>query len=153
MKAIIQNKAGIIGVRSALVGSLLFAMVERITLKSGEVSIIEKPLNIFPWVIIVFSINSIFSVIPGYLGGRIIERLSGTKNFSKLSLMTIGAILGVVAVVLISLLDLFVILIGHNNYWSINNNPGIPVYINRLIQASIIAALMGSWSGFLIAKS
>ena len=152
MKAITQNKAGKIGVRSALVGSLLFTIVEGITLKSGEVSITGKLINNFPWVIFVFCISSIFSIIPGYLGGRIIERLSGSRNFSKLSVMTIGAILGVVAVALISLLDLFVVLSAHN-YWSINNNPAFPVYINRLVQASIIAALMGGWSGFQIGKS
>ena len=151
MKAITQNKAGKIGVRSALVGSLLFAIVGGITLKSGEVSIIEKLINNFPFVMSVFCISIIFSVFPGYLGGRILEKLSAARNFNKLSVMTIGAILGVVAVALISLLNLYVVLSAHN-YWSINNNPAFPVYINRLMQASIIAALMGGWSGFLIAK-
>ncbi|MFC1936363.1 hypothetical protein ACFLYP_01710 [Chloroflexota bacterium] len=150
MKMITLNEAGKIGVRSALIGSLLFAIVDEFSLMSGEVSIIEILVNSFWWVMFVFLISSILSVIPGYLGGRIIEGLRKTRNSSKFSLMTIGAILGIIAVVLISLLDLYVVLSAHN-YWSIKNNPGFPVYINRLIKASIIAALMGSWSGFLIA--
>jgi hypothetical protein len=152
MNVMIQNKAGKIGIRSSLIGSLLFAIVEGITLKTDEASIIEKLINNFPWVIIVFCVSSILSLAPGYLGGRIIERLSKTINFSNLSLMILGAFLGIIAVVLISLLDLYVVLSAHN-YWSINNNPAFPIYINRLTEVMIIAALMGSWSGFLIAKS
>jgi|GEM_PF-5555545 len=152
MNVMIQNKAGKIGIRSSLIGSLLFAIVEGITLKTDEASIIEKLINNFPWVIIVFCVSSILSLAPGYLGGRIIERLSKTINFSNLSLMILGAFLGIIAVVLISLLDLYVVLSAHN-YWSINNNPAFPIYINRLTEVMIIAALMGGWSGFLIAKS
>src|SRR4026208_1327455 len=130
MNVMIQNKAGKIGIRSSLIGSLLFAIVEGITLKTDEASIIEKLINNFPWVIIVFCVSSILSLAPGYLGGRIIERLSKTINFSNLSLMILGAFLGIIAVVLISLLDLYVVLSAHN-YWSINNNPAFPIYINR----------------------
>lgn len=148
-----QSRAGWIGIRSALIGSFLFAFVEGITLKTNQVmSMMEVLRYNFPWIVFVFCVSSVLSVVPGYLGGRIIEKLKKTTNFSNSSIIAISATLGIVSVVLISFLDLFVVLAAHN-YWSITNNPAFPIYVSRLIEVVIIAALMGSWSGYLISKS
>jgi hypothetical protein len=153
MTSILQSKAGWMGFGSALIGSFLFALVEGLTLKTNQVmSIAELIRSNFSWIVFVFCGSSIFSVVPGYLGGRILERLKKTTKFGNSSLIAIGAVLGIISVVLISFLDLFVVLSAHN-YWSIKNNPAFPVYVSRLIEVVIIAALMGSWSGYLISKS
>lgn len=153
MASILQNRAGWIGIGSALVGSFLFAFVEGITLKTNQVmSMMEVLRYNFSWIVFVFCVSSVLSVIPGYLGGRIIEKLKKTTKFSNSSIIAISATLGIISVVLISFLDLFVVLAAHN-YWSIENNPAFPIYVSRLIEVVIIAALMGSWSGYLISKS
>jgi hypothetical protein len=66
--------------------------------------------------------------------------------------MILGATLGILAVVFISLPNLLLILAAHN-YWSIKNNPAFTIYMTRLVEAMIIAGSMGIWSGSLIAKS
>jgi hypothetical protein len=153
MTRILRNKSGWIGLTAALIGSLLFAMTEGITLENNDAnSLAELIRSNFSWIILIFCVSSALSIIPGYLGGRIVERLKKTTALNNLSLIAIGAVLGIVAVVLISFLDLFVVLSAHN-YWSIKNNPAFPVYVRRLVEVVIIAGLMGGGSGFLIAKS
>lgn len=153
MASIHQNKAGLVGVRSALIGSFLFAVLEVISIKSKEVqTIIELIYSNFSWGINVFIMSSILSIIPGFFGGKIIDRIKKATALSNLSIIGIGVILGVVSVVLISFLDLYIVLAAHN-YWSIRNNPAFLVYVKRLIEVVIIAAFMGGWSGYLISKS
>ena len=148
-----QSKAGWIGIRSALIGSLLFAIIEAVTMGTNETDTIAEVLRSkFSWMVFVFGISSVLSILPGYLGGKILERLSQKSNWNRRSLIILGACLGIVAVVLISLPDLFLVLAAHN-YWSIKNNPAFTIYIVRLTEVVIIAGLTGSWSGSLIAKS
>ena len=148
-----KSKAGFIGIRSALIGSLLFAIVEGITLGTNETDTMTEALSSkFSWMILVFCISSVLSILPGYLGGKLLERLSQRSNWNRRSLIILGATLGIMAVVLISLPDLLLVLAAHN-YWSIKNNPAFTIYIIRLIEVIIIAGLIGSCSGFLIAKS
>jgi len=149
----IKSKAGLIGIRSALIGSLLFAIVEGITLGTNQTDTMTEVLRSkFSWMVLVFGISSLLSIIPGYLGGKTLERLCQKSNWNTRSLMIFGATLGIIAVVLISLPDLFLVLAAHN-YWSIKNNPAFTIYMTRLIEVIIIAGLMGSWSSSLIAKS
>lgn len=139
-----KNKVGLIGVRSALIGSLLFAIVEGVMLRIVETyTVAEFVRFIFPRMLFIFCIGSLLSILPGYMGGRLLSKLSQRSNWNRRSLITLGATLGIVAVVIISLPYLYVVLAGHN-YWSIYNNPAFTIYIIRLIEAIIIAGLMGS---------
>ena len=66
MTSIIQNKAGLIGIRSALIGSLLFAIVEGISLGTNENSTIAEAMRSrLSWMIFVFCISSVLSIVPG----------------------------------------------------------------------------------------
>jgi hypothetical protein len=153
MAMLMQSKAGLIGMGSALIGSLLFALIERISFKMEGINTIPELIRSnLSWIVLIFCVGSALSIVPGYLGGRIIARLSEESKWSRPSIVALGAVLGIIAVVLISLPYLFVVLAAHN-YWSIINNPAFPIYLIRLIEAAIIAGLMGSLSSFLIAKS
>ena len=150
--ASIKSNAGLIGVRSALIGSLLFTILEGVAYRILEP---DSPTEIlrtkFSMLILVFCIGSVLSAIPGYLGGRLLKKLSQRSKWTRRLLMTIGATLGIVAVVIISIPYLWIVLAAHN-WWSIYNNPAFTIYIIRLVEAIIIAGLMGSWSGSLISK-
>jgi len=147
-----KNKAGLIGIKNAVIGSLLFAIVEGISFRLNEhVTTAESIHFRLLWIAFIFCISSSLSIIPGYLGGKIIERLSQKSKWSRISLMVLGAALGSIAVILISLSDLFLELSAHN-YWSLNNNPAFLIYITRLAEVVIIASLMGSRSGLLITR-
>jgi hypothetical protein len=154
MNSTTPNRAGRIGLRSSLIGSLLFAiiLVIQALVKTDGFTLSAKFIDIILAIIVLFCIGSVLSAAPGYIGGKKIEKLYRTGKYNNLSLMAIGAGMGIIAVVLISLPDLCVVLAAHN-YWSLNNNPLFPTYITWLIEAAIIAGLMGSWSGFQIAKS
>jgi hypothetical protein len=148
-----QSKAAWIAMGNTWIGSLLFAIVQGISLKIEGVNTIPESIrHNLSWIMLVFFTGSVLWIVPGYLGGILIARLSQTEKWSKPSLIVLGAVLGIIAVVLISLPYLFVILAAHD-YWSVRNNPAFPIYLTRLIEAAIIAGLMGSLSGFLIAKS
>jgi hypothetical protein len=149
----LQSKAGIIGIRSSLIGSFLFSIIEKIDFTLNPSSTGNGSIDygyLLRWLIADFIIGFILSVYPGYLGGRLLSNLK--MRFSSNQLMIFGAGMGIVSIILISLPYLFVVLSAHN-WWSFNNNSLVPVYVHRLVEASIIAALMGSWSGFLISKS
>ena len=149
----VKSKPGFIGMRSALIGSLLFAIVEAITLATNEADTMTEALRSkFSWMVLVFCIGGVLSIFPGYFGGKLLEKLSQKSNWNRRSLMILGATLGIIAVVLISLPSLYIVLAAHN-YWSIKNNPAFPVYVGRLIEVVIIATMMGSWSGYLISES
>ena len=148
-----KSKAGLIGLRNALIGSLLFAIIEGISLGTNETDTMAEVIRSkFSWMVIVFCIDSVLSMVPGYLGGRFLEKLSQRSNWNRRLLRILGATIGITAVVLISLPYLLIVLAAHN-YWSIINNPAFTIYMERLIEATIIAGLMGSWSSFLIANS
>jgi MFS family permease len=149
----IKQTAGSIGVRSAFIGSLLFAVVEGISIGMNETDTTTQIISAkLLWIMTVFGVGSLLSVAPGYAGGKLLERLRRKSNWNRRSLMILGATLGVLAVVFISLPNLFLVLAAHN-YWSIKNNPAFTVYLTRLVEAMIIAGFMGIWSGSLIAKS
>ncbi len=154
MDSTTSNRAGKIGLRNSLIGSLLFAIVQVIpaVLKTDGFTPSAKFIDVILVIIAFFGISSVLSAAPGYIGGKKIEKLYETGKYSNLSLTAIGSGLGIVAVVLISLPDLCVVLAAHN-YWSLKNNPLFPAYITWLTEAAIIAGLMGGWSGFLIARS
>lgn len=149
-----KSKAGMIGVRSALIGSLLFAIVQGLTMQGFnetdaliEVTRFELLLMGF-----VFCYSSLLSSIPGYFGSRFLDTPYRKGIYNRRSLMMWGAIIGVVIVAIISLPNLWLALVPHN-YWSMKNNSQLLIYVFQLIQVVIIAALMGSWSGSQIAKS
>ncbi len=154
MDSTTSNRAGRIGLRSSLIGSLVFTIVQVIpaVLKTDGLTPRAKFPDVILVILVVFCVSSILSAAPGYIGGKKIEKLYKTGKYNNLSLMTIGAGLGVIAVVLISLPDLCVVLAAHNQ-WSLINNPLFSTYITWLIEATVIAGLMGGWSGFLIARS
>lgn len=148
-----KTKAGFIGVRSALIGSLLFAIAEGIAFRIVATETTTESIRTnFLYMALFFCIGSVLSILPRYLGERKLMKLAQTSNWNRRSLMIIGATFGIAAVVLISLPYLYIVLAGHN-YWSIKGNPAFPIYILRLTEAIIIAGLMGSWSGSLIANS
>jgi hypothetical protein len=154
MTSIIQNKAGLIGIRSAVIGSLAFAIVEGIMLgTNGSDTFTEAFRFKFLWSIFVFCTGTVLSIVPGYLGGGILERHKQNSNLNRHSLIVLGAIMGMITVVLISLPDLLFFVLSAHNYWNIKNNPAFTIYIIRLIEVVIIAGAMGSWSASLIAKS
>jgi MFS family permease len=149
----IKQTAGSIGVRSAFIGSLLFAVVEGISIGMNETDTTTQIISAkLLWIMTVFGVGSLLSVASGYAGGKLLERLRRKNNWNRRSLMILGATLGILAVVFISLPNLFLVLAAHN-YWSIKNNPAFTVYLTRLVEAMIIAGFMGIWSGSLIAKS
>ncbi len=148
-----KHKGSFIGIRSAFIGSLLFAVVEGIAFGTNETdSMTEVLQSKISYMIFVFCISCVLSIIPGYLGGKFLEKLSQGSNWNRCSLILLGATFGITSVILISLPYLFFALSVHN-FWRINNNPAFTVYITRLIEAMIFAGLVGSWSGFLIDRS
>ncbi len=148
-----HSKGALIGIRSSLIGSLFFAIVEGITLRPVQgYTTAESIRGNISWAVAVFCICSVLSMAPGFLGGSFLESLRQKNRWSKPSLIIMGATLRIAAVVLISLPDLLLVLVAHN-LWSINNNPAFTIYISRLEEVIVIAGFMGSWSGLLIAKS
>ena len=152
MTSSIHNKAGFIGIRSSLIGSFLFSIVEKFNNAMDPASVSFGSIDynyLLRWLVVDFIIGFILSVFPGYFGGRILNNVK--MRFSLFLLMIFGACIGIAAVILISLqiyLSFYRLIIGG----AFNNNPAVPVYFIRLTEASIIAALMGAWSGYQISK-
>ncbi len=152
MASLIKNKAGWTGMRSALVGSLLFAIPEGIRLGYSQGGAIAGVLlTCLAWIAVIFYLGGVLTVPLGYFGGRIIERLYQNRHWSRGALMALGAGMGAATVTLISLPDLMLVLL-FNGYLSIQNNAAFPIYLTRLAEVVAIAGLMGVWAGYSIAR-
>jgi hypothetical protein len=147
------RKVGWIGIRSALLGSVLFIVVEVVTniiknakdLKLSDLSI--SLILIFIMLMLCILLTS----VPGFLGAIFIRWISITTNIPRWLLIFMGASMGISSAIVISLPYLFMVL-GAHNYWSIIGNPAFPIYLYRLAIAVPIAAMMGGWSAHRISN-
>ncbi len=147
-----KSIANLIGIRNAVIGSLLFAIVQGIKygMSSETDAVTETIRSNFSGLVFVVCIGSVVSTVPGYFGGGLLESLRRKNNWDRRSLMIAGTALGIIIATLINLPELFLALVGRND-------PAFTEYVTRylarLVEAVVIAGLMGAWSGSLIAKS
>jgi hypothetical protein len=144
--------ANLIGIRNALIGGLLFAIVQgiRLGMSSETDAMTETIRSNFSGLVFIVCISNVISIVPGYFGGGILERLRRKNDWDRRSLVIAGIALGIMAAVLINLPELLFALGGKNDPVFTGY---ITQYITRLVEALIIAGLMGGWSGYLIADS
>jgi hypothetical protein len=148
------TKAGWIGIRSAIIGTFLFLMVDAVEFFIEDAANAKSwdLISMMIWGLAFFLIGSLLSAIFGFLGGKLILWLIRKKNIKSQFSVILGTGIGVFSVVVISLPYLFLVL-GAHNYWSIEHNPVFMIYLHRLVIAVIIAGLMGGWTAQIITKS
>ncbi len=145
------RRGAILAARNALIGSALFALVDIATavlMDLGEPSLGVIFSNLLTWFLLLAAAGSIVTLIPAALGGSVLGLLilaRGTIQRRQTATL-VGALLGAMIVSVISLPNLYIALAAHDQ-WSLYNNPGIPVYVERLVVAVLIASILGGYTG------
>lgn len=153
-------QGGRLGIKSALIGSVVFAFVdlagvyintyiiERINTAESVENIIFTAI----WVIFVILFGSALAFLPArFLGGFLARSLYddyGKHKLTKRIAVTKGAVVGAVASIMICLPILFF----HYNFIQQTGHGDFFVDIYRTVEATIIASLAGAWSGLKIEK-
>jgi uncharacterized membrane protein len=152
-------RGSIVGVISAVIGSTLFAIVDTIIVVIQYGVPDSEPFVEVGVITMIFAlIGSIFSVIPGFLGGLIITfwlyhdllrgKLSQKKGLLKGILIGLLVGVGLCAVVY------------RREYILVNDPPisradvsmNFGLFLRRVRYGLTIAALVGGWAGWYLAK-
>jgi hypothetical protein len=148
----IAIQGGQFGVRSAFIGSIVFALVDLIGIYINTYIIqhINASLNIAfyaGWLVFIVVLGSAFAYFPALLLGRFLanwlDKDASQQRLSKRIAVAKGALLGVIAGVaictpILGLEYAFIQQSGHGDFF---------VFVARAIEAVIIALLAGGWTG------
>jgi hypothetical protein len=149
-----------LGVKSALVGSVVFAfldlagvyvntyLIQQINTPDG----IENNVFTAVWLVVVILFGSALAYFPArFLGGFLARWLNndyGKQRLTKRIAFIKGGLVGVVAVMMICI----PILLIQYNFIQQTGHGDFLVFVYRTIEATIIASLAGAWSGLQMVK-
>ncbi len=157
------TQGGIIGVKNAILGAVLFSIIDTISLelRNGTQNLIEFVLALVTGFGFISIIGIVFSFPPSFLGGGILTIIAQRKFFSTRLLenymVVRGAILGLLAGIVICVVVYFwaycMDTIAHGGLGLVQGKPVIDGYFYRAGSATILAMIAGGWTGKQIAQS
>lgn len=164
-------EGGRIGVQNARIGSVVFSGFETVGVFINSLRLMDTDNVIYGifnelvmsllWFGMVLLFGIALSTFPAFWGGNLLfvvgQRKSNPRPISRWWLISFGAILGLFAGLLISLLVFtfdyyFMFLNSHNSLFA-ESSPITTIFLMRAGVATFIATLTGVWTGKQIVES
>jgi len=149
-----------LGVKSAIIGSVVFAFVDLVGVYINTYLIqqidtpdgIENIIFTVIWLVAVILLGSALAYFPArFFGGFLARWLNydyGKQRLTKKIALVKGGLVGTIAVMIICI----PILLMEYNFIQQTGHGDFFVFLFRTVEATIVASLVGAWSGLQIEK-